>query len=321
MSNSVFDGSVSTPAIVPMTTPTYAWAIFVAGTLALITVDLLVLHRKPHEVKFREALLTSAGWISLAMLFNIWIYIDRGPALGLDFLTAYLVEKSLSVDNILVFIMVFESFRVPPASQHRVLFLGVVGALALRAIFVIGGVALIHHFHVVIYVFGAFLIATSARMALRSRRPPELKPNLAVRFVRKWFPVTKGFAGTRLVVRRSGSWSVTPLFLALIAVEVSDVLFAVDSVPAVLAITQDTFIAYTSNVFAILGLRSLYFALAGILPKMRYLRQGLAAMLAVVGVRMLVSGFYRISSVTSLASIAAILLITVLASSVRMQRR
>jgi tellurite resistance protein TerC len=304
-----------------MTTPTYAWAIFIAGTLALLAVDLFVLHRKPHEVKVREALLTSAGWISLALLFNVWIYFNRGPVAGVDFLTAYLVEKSLSVDNILVFITVFESFRVPPSAQHRVLFFGVVGALVLRAIFILGGVALIARFHVVVYLFGAFLIVAGARMAMRSRGAIDRKPNLAVRFVRKWFPVTKDFAGTRLVVRRSGTWSVTPLLLALIAVEISDVLFAVDSVPAVLAITQDTFIAYTSNVFAILGLRSLYFALAGVLPKLRYLHQGLAAILAVVGVRMLVSGFYRISSAASLGIIGAILIVTVLASSFRMRRR
>ena len=304
-----------------MKTPTYAWAIFVAGTLSLLALDLFVLHRKPHEVKVREALLASAGWIFLSLLFSIWVYFDRGPAAGVDFLTAYLVEKSLSVDNVLVFIMVFESFRVPRASQHRVLFLGVFGALVLRAIFVFGGVALIQHFHFVIYMFGAFLIVTGARMAFRSRRLTERKPSLSVRFVRRWFPVTKDFAGTRLVVRRSGKWSVTPLLLALIAVELSDFLFAVDSVPAVLDITQDTFIAYTSNVFAILGLRSLYFALAGVLPKMRYLRQGLATILAVVGVRMLASNFFRISSVASLAVIATILLATVLASSLRPKSR
>jgi tellurite resistance protein TerC len=233
-----------------------------------------------------------------------------------DFLTAYLVEKSLSVDNILVFVMIFESFRVPPASQHRVLYFGVIGALIFRAAFLVGGVELIRHFHVVIYIFGAFLLLTGGRMAFRGRQKRGDKPNLTIRIIHNWFPVAKSRSETRFFVRESGKLSITPLLLALLAVEISDVLFAVDSVPAVLAITQDTFIAYASNVFAILGLRSLYFALVGVLPKLRYLNQGLAAILAFVGARMVLSSVYRISNAISLVAVGGILLLTILTSSV-----
>jgi tellurite resistance protein TerC len=304
-----------------MTTPIYVWAIFVGGTLVLLALDLFVIHRKPHEVKTREALLGSAGWIAIALLFNLWVYVDRGPVAGVDFLTAYLVEKSLSVDNIVVFVMIFESFRVPPAAQYRVLYFGVIGALVFRAAFVVGGVALLQQFHAIVYVFGAFLVITGVRMAIRRNKETDRKPNLAIRFVRKWFPVTKSASETRFFVRSSGKLSVTPLLLALLAVELSDVFFAVDSVPAVLAITQDTFIAYSSNVFAILGLRSLYFALAGLLPKLRYLHQGLAAILVIVGAKMLFSGVFRISNAVSLGTIGVILLATVLASSVKMKSK
>src|SRR5208282_1262407 len=241
-----------------MTTPIQTCIIFAAGILTLLAFDLFAFHRKPHEIKLREALLASAGWILIALLFGVWVYFDRGPVAGVDFFTAYLVEKSLSVDNILVFIIIFDSFGVPTRSQHRVLYYGVVGALILRAIFVLGGVALLQHFHAIVYVFGAFLLFTGARLVFRKPKAIEREPSFAIRIVRKFFPVTEDVRASRLFVRRSGKWLATPLLLALLAVEISDVLFAVDSVPAVLAITQDTFIAYTSNIFAILGLRSLY---------------------------------------------------------------
>ncbi|MGB8789596.1 MAG: TerC family protein [Candidatus Acidiferrales bacterium] len=302
-----------------MTELLHIWLIFLGGTLALLAVDLFVLHRKPHEVRLREALLASAGWISLALLFNLWIYFDRGGVTAVDFLTAYLVEKSLSIDNVMLFVVIFRAFQIPAESQHRVLYYGVLGALLLRAAFIFGGVALIEHFHPVVYIFGGFLLAAGGRLLFQQQKLPQPDQGRVVHLAQKWFPVTQDFSGAKLFVRRAGQWLGTPLLLALIAVEISDILFAVDSVPAVLAITRDTFIAYTSNVFAILGLRSLYFALAGILPKFRYLHQGLAAILMLVGAKMLLSDFYRIPSWASLAAICGILTIAAILSTAHPQ--
>lgn len=296
------------------TTSTAVWILFSAGILALLLIDLFVLHREPHQIKLTEALVASGVWISISLLFNVWIYISRGRAAGLDFLTAYFVEKSLSIDNIFLFIVIFRAFKIKPEAQHRVLYYGVLGALILRAAFVFGGVALLSHFHFFEYIFGGLLLVIGGRMMFEKMEVGEAKPNWQVRMARKWLRVTHEHAGTQLLVKRSGKWLATPLLLALIAVELSDILFAVDSVPAVLAITRDTFIAYSSNVFAILGLRSLYFALASVLPKFRYIHQGLAAVLGFVGLKMILSEHYKISNGISLAVICGILGVALLAS-------
>lgn len=297
-----------------MTTPLGIWLLFGAGIFALLVIDLFVLHRKPHEVKLREALLVSGMWIAISLLFNLWIYLSHGPVAGLDFLTAYFVEKSLSIDNIFLFIVIFRAFEIKAEAQHRVLYYGVVGALVLRGAFVLGGVALLARFHVFEYIFGGLLILIGGRMMFQPAESGVSKPNWQVRMARKWLRVTHDYSGTQMMVRRSGKWLATPLLLALIAVELSDILFAVDSVPAVLAITRDPFIAYSSNVFAILGLRSLYFALAHVLPRFRFIHQGLAVVLVFVGLKMVLSERFAISNGISLVVICGILGAAALAS-------
>lgn len=281
---------------------------------AALVIDLGVFHRKAHTISTKEALLESAAWISISLIFNLWVRFALGPQAGLEFLTGYLVEKSLSVDNIFVFLVIFQAFRVPAKSQHRVLFLGVIGALVMRAAFVLAGVELLETFHAVLYVFGALLLLTGLRMFLPVKRTMHPEKNWLVRAARRIMPVVDEYDGERFLVKREGKWNATPLFLALVAVEAMDIIFAVDSVPAVLAITRNTFIVYSSNVFAILGLRALYFALAGILPRFRFLHQGLATILVFVGAKMSLSEWLPIPSLISLAAIAGILTITVAAS-------
>jgi tellurite resistance protein TerC len=297
-----------------MGTPIHVWVIFGIAIVVALVLDLGVFHRRAHKVEFREALIESAAWISVALLFNLWLYFSRGPQAGVEFLTAYLVEKSLSVDNIFVFLLIFQAFRIPAESQHRVLYFGIAGALVLRAIFVLAGITLLQAFHPIMYFFGAILLITGVRML--SPRKRELRPerNWLVRAARRVIPVADDYEGQQFLVRKSGRWKATPLFLALVAVEAMDIIFAVDSVPAVLAITRDTFIVYSSNVFAILGLRALYFALADILPRFRFLHQGLAAIVIFVGTKMIVSEHFPIPAATSLVVIAIILAATVAAS-------
>jgi tellurite resistance protein TerC len=295
-------------------TPLHIWAVFVIVTAAALIVDLGVFHRKAHTISTREALLESAAWISVSLIFNLWVRFALGPQAGLEFLTGYVIEKSLSVDNIFVFLVIFEAFRVPAKSQHRVLFLGVLGALVMRAAFVLAGVELLQAFHAVLYVFGALLLLTGLRMFLPVKRTLHPERNWLVRAARRIMPVVDDYDGERFLVKRAGKWSATPLFLALVAVEAMDIIFAVDSVPAVLAITRNTFVVYSSNVFAILGLRALYFALAGVLPQFRYLHQGLAAILVFVGAKMTLSEWMPIPSLISLGVVAGILSITVAAS-------
>jgi TerC family integral membrane protein len=295
-------------------TPLHIWAVFVVAVSAALIVDLGVFHRKAHTIRTKEALLESAAWISVSLIFNLWVRFALGPQAGLEFLTGYLVEKSLSVDNIFVFLVIFEAFRVPAKSQHRVLFLGVLGALVMRAAFVLAGIELLAMFHAVLYVFGALLLLTGLRMFLPVQRKVQPERNWLVRAARRIVPVVDEFDGERFLVKRGRKWNATPLFLALVAVEAMDIIFAVDSVPAVLAITRNTFIVYSSNVFAILGLRALYFALAGILPRFRFLHQGLATILVFVGAKMSVSEWLPIPPLVSLAVVAGILTITVAAS-------
>lgn len=281
--------------------------------LALV-LDLGVFHRKAHTIQLREALIESAAWISVALLFNLGLYFGRGPQAGIEFLTGYLVEKSLSVDNIFVFLLIFQAFRIPRQPQHRVLYFGIAGALVLRAVFVLAGITLLQAFHPILYFFGAILLFTGLRMLLPRKRPLRPEHNWLVRVAQRFIPVTDRFEGEKFFVREGRRRMATPLFLALVAVEAMDIIFAVDSVPAVLAITRDTFIVYSSNVFAILGLRALYFALADILPRFRFLHQGLAAIVIFVGMKMIVSDHFPISAPTSLLIIALILGLTIAAS-------
>ena len=303
-----------------MGTPIHIWVIFGIAILVALVLDLGVFHRKAHTVQLKEALIESAAWISIALLFNLWLYFSRGPLAGVEFFTAYLVEKSLSVDNIFVFLLIFQAFKIPPKSQHRVLYFGIAGALVLRAVFVLAGITLLQAFHPIMYFFGAILLFTGLKMLFPRKRALRPENNWMVRVVRQVIPVVQDYEGQQFLVRKSGRWKATPLFLALVAVEAMDIIFAVDSVPAVLAITRDTFIVYSSNVFAILGLRALYFALADILPRFRFLHQGLAAIIIFVGTKMIASEHFPISAVTSLIVIAVVLGVTIAASLVFRRR-
>lgn len=295
-------------------TPVHVWVVFGVAIAVAIIVDLGVFHRKAHRIGLKEAIAESVAWISVALLFNLWVYHARGHQAGLEFLTGYLVEKSLSVDNIFVFLLIFESLAVPAQAQHKVLYYGVVGALVMRAAFVFAGVALLRSFHWVLFVFGAVLLLTAVRMLLPSAHMVKPERNWLVRLVRMAVPVTTQYEGESFWVRRGGQWNATPLFLALVAVEATDILFAVDSVPAVLAITRDSFIAYSSNVFAILGLRALYFGLADVLPRFRFLRPGLAAILLFTGAKMVASDWISISTGASLGTILGIVAVMIAAS-------
>ncbi|MGH9714655.1 MAG: TerC family protein [Candidatus Acidiferrales bacterium] len=295
-------------------TPIHTWVVFGIVVVVALVVDLGVFHRKSRKITLKFALAESACWIGLALGFNLWVYHSRGPQAGLEFLTGYLVEKSLSVDNIFIFILIFQAFHVPARSHHKVLYCGVVGALVLRGVFVLAGVTLLQSFHAVLFLFGAVLLITGGRMMLPGERVIRPERNWLVRFVRRFFPVLTDYEGDKFLVRRGGKWNATPLFLALVAVEAMDIIFAIDSVPAVLAITRDTFIVYSSNAFAILGLRALYFALADILPRFRFLHQGLALILMFIGGKMLLSDWKPITTEVSLGVIAGVLVTTVLAS-------
>jgi tellurite resistance protein TerC len=303
-----------------MSFPLWAWIGFGLFVLAMLALDLGVFHRKSHEVRIKEAMIWSGVWIALAFLFNLGLYYWRGPEPALEFLTGYLIEKSLSVDNIFVFLLIFTYFRVPPQYQHRVLFWGVLGALVMRAILIALGVSLIQRFHWVIYIFGAFLILTGVRMALNKDKEIQPERNPALRLFRRFVPVTDDYRAGKFFVKQGGRRMATPLLITLLVVETTDLVFAVDSIPAILAITPDPFIIYTSNVFAILGLRSLYFALAGVMKSFHFLHYGLSAILVFVGAKMLLSDIYKIPVGVALGVVACILIISVIASLALPQR-
>lgn len=288
-----------------------AFNLFVLGMLAL---DLGIFHRKAHAVSIKEASIWSAVWILLALVFNLGIYFVWGQEKALEFLTGYVIEKSLSVDNLFVFLMIFQYFATPAIYQHRILFWGIVGALVMRAIFIATGAALLENFHWMIYVFGAFLMVTGIRMLLQGDEKLEPDKNPMVRLFQRWVPITNEYQGQRFFVRREGKIHATLLMLVLIVVETTDVIFAVDSIPAIFAITTDPFIVYTSNVFAILGLRALYFMLAGVMQMFVYLKVGLSFVLCFVGAKMLVVDFYKIPIGISLGVVAGILILSVAVS-------
>ncbi|GAB4416287.1 MAG: TerC family protein [Bacteroidia bacterium] len=291
-----------------------AWVGFHVLIGVLLLIDLKIVHRHPHEIKLREALGWSAFWIGLALLFNAGIWIVEGSKPAVEFLTAYLVEKSLSVDNLFVFLMIFGYFNVPPHLQHRVLFWGILGALVMRAIFIFGGLALITNFHWITYVLGAILIYGGVKMFSNKSEGFDPGNNRLLKAVRSVLPVLKSHHGELFLVRRQGKVYVTPLLLTLISIELSDVAFALDSIPAVLAISQDAFIVYTSNIFALLGLRSLYFALSGIMSRFHYLPYGLGIILIFVAVKLIIQDFYKIPPVATLSFIAVVLTATIVLS-------
>ena len=293
------------------------WIGFSILVLVMLALDLGFFHRKAHVVEVREALVWTFVWISSALFFNLGVFYWFGSEKALEFLTGYLIEKSLSMDNVFVFLMIFSYFRVPALYQHKVLFWGILSALIMRAAFIAAGVTLIERFHWVIYVFGAFLILTGARMALQKDREIHPERNPILKLFRKLMGVTENYENGKFFVRRNGAFLATPLFIVLLVVETTDLIFAVDSIPAILAITRDPFIVYTSNVFAILGLRALYFALAGIVERFHYLHYGLAAILVFVGMKMLFSDFYKIPITTALVVVGGLLLIAVIVSVIR----
>ncbi len=289
------------------------WVLFNIFVVAMLVLDLGFFHRRPHTIRFREALLSSVAWIALAALFCGFVAWWLGHAKALEFATGYLVEESLSVDNLFVFLLIFRYFRVEGVYQHKVLFWGIIGALIMRGIFIFAGVALIARFHWIIYLFGAFLVYTGAKLAFQKETEIHPEQNPLLRWFRRIFPVTNEYVGGKFFVRRDGLFA-TPLFLVLVVVETTDVLFAADSIPAVLAISKDPFIVYTSNVFAILGLRSLYFALAGMMEAFSYLHYGLALILVFIGAKMLLSEYKEIPTLAALGVVASVLIVSVLVS-------
>jgi tellurite resistance protein TerC len=295
----------------------WPWIGFNLLILALLALDLGVFHRKAHAVSPREATIWSVIWISLALLFNVGVFFFMGQQAGIEWFTGYVIEKSLSVDNIFVFVLIFSAFAVPAMYQHRVLFWGILGALVMRMVFILLGAYLLKQFHWIIFVFGGLLIITGIRMAFGPEKEVDVENNIGVRIARRFFPVTSQYYGTKFFVVLDGIRHATPLFLTLVVVEVSDLIFAVDSIPAIFAVTQDPFIVYTSNVFAILGLRSLYFLLAGVMDRFHYLKYGLAVILVFVGTKMLLTDIRPIPIGFSLLFIGSVLVISVVVSLLR----
>ena len=296
------------------------WIGFCTFVFVMLAVDLGIFHRTSHEVSIKEASIWSAVWIGLAMAFNTLIWLTMGADKATEFFAGYVIEKSLSVDNIFIFVLLFGAFKVAKEYQHRVLFWGIIGALLMRGLFIAGGISLLHLFHPIIYIFCAFLIFTGIKMLFTDQKEINFERHLAMRIVRKFFRVTPDYVDGKMTVIKDGKRYITPLLLVLIMVEVTDLIFAVDSIPAILAISHDPFIVFTSNVFAILGLRSLYFALAGAVQHFKYLSHSLSAILIFVGFKMLGSDFYHVPTSLSLLIIVTILLIGGFASWIHQRR-
>ena len=302
--------------------PIIFWIIFNAAILVMVFLDMAVWNRGGHAMPFKRALLASAVWIALALGFALLVHRWMGPGKSLEFITGYLIEEALSVDNLFIFILIFSYFKVPPEQERTVLFWGILGALIMRGLFIVGGVALVGRFHWVLYGFGAFLVYSGFQLA-RQSEDKQVDParNVALRLARKFLPVSEGYDGNKFFTSLQGKRFATPLFVVLLVVETTDVLFATDSIPAVLAITRDTFIVYTSNVFAVLGLRSLYFALSGMMKLFHHLHYGLAVVLMFIGAKMVASIRYEIPTWVALTVIAGVLAISVLASVIFPQKR
>ena len=309
-----------------MSGETILWIVFGVLIPVMLALDLGVFHRKDHVIKVKEALVWSAIWISLALSFALGVYLLVGSEKALNFVTAYLVEESLSIDNLFVFLLIFSYFCVPAAYQHRVLFWGIMGAIVMRAIFIVTGLTLLENLHWIIYIFGAFLIYTAARLAFKQEEEIKPEKNPILRLFRRFVPMTKRYHGNHFLIKGRGKRLATPLLLTLVVIETTDLIFAVDSVPAVLSITQDPFIVYTSNIFAVMGLRSLYFALSGVIQKFYYLSYGLSAILAFLGLKMIVPDIvnainpelhFEVSVEVSLGVVVGILVLSALFSMFR----
>jgi tellurite resistance protein TerC len=297
------------------------WIGFVVFILAVLLLDLGVFHKKSHTVGFKESIIWSCIWIALAMVFSFIIYLWHGKEDTMLFLTGYVIEKSLSVDNLFVFLLIFGYFKIPNEYQHKVLFYGILGALVMRAFFIWAGIAVIEKFSWVIYIFGAFLVLSGIKMLIPQKEEHDLEKSWVIIWSKKIFPTTPDFHGDKFFIKQGGKWLVTPLFITLIFVEFSDVVFAVDSIPAIIGITNDPFLVFSSNVFAILGLRSLYFALKGFADMFHYLKYGLALILMFIGVKMLIAHWYHMPIAVTMTVIFSVLLMSVLGSIISNNRK
>jgi len=304
-----------------VTTSIWFWIAFHIGVFVAIAVDLAQFKHRGRELSMRAAAQRTAIWIVLSLLFNLLVWKLRGPDKALEFLTGYVIEYSLSVDNIFVFVLIFAYFKVPPLAQHRALVWGIVGALIMRGIMILVGVTLVSRFHFILYIFGIFLVLTAIRMLFGKAGEPDFGKSLVMRFCRNWIPITPEFYGEHFQAWVGNRWMLTPLGVALIVIDVMDLIFAVDSIPAVFAITQDPFIVYTSNICAIVGLRSLYFLVARMMDRFIYLRTGLAFVLGFVGLKMIVAKYFPVPTLISLGIIVLILAITVVISVLATQNR
>jgi tellurite resistance protein TerC len=300
--------SVGTPAL---------WIGFTLFVIAMLAIDLGVFHRRAHEVRVREALVWTGVWVGLALVFNLGVYLWFGSERALEFLTGYVIEKALSVDNLFVFLVIFSYFSVPPKLQHRVLLWGILGALVMRAVFILAGAALLQRFHWVIYLFGGFLVITGIKLLFQRDHEVHPERNPILRLFRRAVPAVAGYRGAHFLVREDGKWFATPLLMVLVVVEATDIVFAVDSIPAIFAITSDPFIVFTSNIFAILGLRALYFALAAMMGRFYYLKVGLGLVLTFVGVKMVIVDVYKIPIAVSLLVVVVLLTGSVVISLLR----
>ena len=294
--------------------PLWFWIAFHIGVFIVLAIDLVGFNRKAHVITIREATIWSVVWVTLSLSFNVLVWHLKGPQAALEFFTGYLIEYSLSVDNIFVFVLIFTYFQVPKKYQHRVLVWGIIGALIMRGVMIGVGVALVERFHFVLYLFGAFLLITGIRMMLSKGEEIELESNFMLKFARRWVRVTPEYHGQKFLVKVGDAWMLTPLALVVLCIESMDLVFAVDSIPAVFAITRDQFIIYTSNVCAILGLRSLYFVLAHVIDRFIYLKTGLAIVLSFVGIKMLIADLYKIPIWASLGFIISVLAATITGS-------
>jgi len=303
-----------------MTEPIWAWGVFLLVVIAMLMVDLGVFHRKAHVLSMREATIWSIVWVVVALVFNAIVWVWLGHQKALEFFTGYLVEKALSADNIFVFAVLFNYFAVPPEYRHRVLFWGVLGAIVFRLTFILAGTALLKKFHWVVYIFGIIVIVSGIKLLMRKDEEIDPERNPVLRLARRFLPITPNYHGQKFFVRLNGKFMATPLTLVLLVVESTDIVFAIDSIPAIFAITRDPFIVFTSNVCAILGLRALYFLLEGMIRLFRYLDEGLAVILVFIGIKMLVSEFYKIPTWVALGFVAAVLAITI-ALSLMAERR
>jgi tellurite resistance protein TerC len=304
-----------------VTTSIWFWIAFHIGVFIAIGIDLVTFKRRGRELSMRAAAQRTAIWIVLSLLFNLLVWKLRGPDKALEFLTGYVIEYSLSVDNIFVFVIIFAYFKVPPMAQHRALVWGILGALIMRGIMILLGVTLVSRFHFVLYIFGVFLVVTGVRMLFGKAGEPDFGKSLVMRFCRNWIPITPEFYGEDFKARVGNRWMLTPLGVALILIDVMDLIFAVDSIPAVFAITQDPFIVYTSNICAIVGLRSLYFLVARMMDRFIYLRTGLAFVLGFVGLKMIVAKYFPVPTPISLGIIVVILAVTIGISMLKTQNR